>query len=107
MGGPQRSWFTIAIVLVVCSSLIRPCTAQVIQAVDNPEDIQKYLTILEDNAPSNKDNVAKQPISVMWGIADTIATLGKLFQYTLPKEAFRGEVTRYKVRTKIKLNYNV
>jgi dystroglycan 1 len=92
----MMSLAAVAVAILYLSSM-QPCMAQMIQVDDNPEDIQKYLTILEDSPKGNPYDVAKQPVSVMWGIADTTATLGKLFQYTLPKEAFKGEVTRYKV----------
>ena len=38
-----------------------------------------------------------EPLTVMWGLADTTATVGKVFHYRLPKDAFRGKVTGYKV----------
>ena len=105
--GHTRSWMVTMVTImaaILCVASIRPCMAQVIQVDENPEDIKKYLTILEDSDHNKEEIVAKQPVSVMWGIADTTATLGKLFQYTLPKEAFRGEVTRYKVgKTKLLL----
>ena len=64
-------------------------------------DIKNFLTVLEDSdvdVSNDKDNVvAKQPVSVKWGIPDTTAFVGKLFHYMLPKDAFRGDITEYKV----------
>ncbi|KAK3102063.1 hypothetical protein FSP39_008481 [Pinctada imbricata] len=33
----------------------------------------------------------------MWGIADTSATVGKMFNYAIPSDAFKGTVLKYKV----------
>ena len=74
---------------------------QQIQVDDEMNDIKNFLTVLEDSevdVNNDKDNVvAKQPVSVKWGIPDTTAFVGKLFHYMLPKDAFRGDITEYKV----------
>ena len=75
---------------------------QQVQVDDGMNDIKNFLTVLEDPEVDvrNKDNdVAKQPVSVKWGIPDTTAIVGKLFHYMLPEDAFRGDITGYKVCT--------
>ena len=37
------------------------------------------------------------PVMLMWGIADTSATVGKMFNYAIPDDAFKGTVLKYKV----------
>ncbi|XP_071486613.1 dystroglycan 1-like [Diadema antillarum] len=39
-----------------------------------------------------------KPVSPGWGIPDTTATVGVAFSYTIPKEAFRGDVDKYEIR---------
>ena len=79
--------------------------------VDNPEDIQNYLQVVpeaesneaahpkkvEEEGAGGQQDDPRQPLSVMWGIADTTATVGRLFTFTIPKDAFKGHVTGYKV----------
>ncbi|XP_071083665.1 dystroglycan 1-like [Haliotis cracherodii] len=36
-------------------------------------------------------------VSLMWGIADTTASVGHFFNYTIPHDAFRGNDLKYKV----------
>ena len=36
-------------------------------------------------------------VSLMWGIADTTAVVGRLFSYHIPSDAFSGPVAGYKV----------
>lgn len=38
-----------------------------------------------------------EPLTLLWGIADTTAYVGKLFTYTLPADAFQGNVVHYDV----------
>ncbi len=38
-----------------------------------------------------------KPVSQGWGIGDTVATVGRVFKYAVSKEAFRGDISRYKV----------
>ena len=40
-----------------------------------------------------------EPLTLLWGIADTTAYIGKLFSYTLPSDAFQGNVVQYDVST--------
>ena len=56
-------------------------------------DIQNYIKALGD---AEKDNSNTQSTPEL-GIADTTATVGKLFRYTVPKEAFKGDIVSLKV----------
>ena len=38
-----------------------------------------------------------EPLSLLWGIPDTTAYVGKLFTFTLPNDAFQGNVVHYDV----------
>lgn len=38
-----------------------------------------------------------EPLTLLWGIADTTAYVGKLFTYTLPSDAFQGNIVTYTV----------
>ena len=97
-------WTLSSVVMVTYCllTLATPSLAiQQIQVDDEMNDIKNFLTVLEDSevdVSNDKDNVvAKQPVSVKWGIPDTTAFVGKLFHYMLPKDAFRGDITEYKV----------
>ena len=97
--------WTVSLVVMVTYCLLTLATPslaiQQIQVDDEMNDIKNFLTVLEDSdvdVSNDKDNVvAKQPVSVKWGIPDTTAFVGKLFHYMLPKDAFRGDITEYKV----------
>ena len=36
-------------------------------------------------------------VSLMWGIADTTASVGRVFKYHIPADAFKGDVQSYEV----------
>ena len=38
-----------------------------------------------------------KPVSQGSGIGDTIATVGRVFKYAIPRDAFRGDVSKYEV----------
>ncbi|XP_013780975.1 dystroglycan-like [Limulus polyphemus] len=44
-------------------------------------------------------NLPKKDVEVkrFWGVPDTTATIGKLFNYSIPEDAFTGQVDQYKV----------
>lgn len=52
---------------------------------------------------SQKDNTfemkipASEPLTLLWGIADTTAFVGKMFKYTLPNDAFQGNIVHYDI----------
>ena len=50
-----------------------------------------------DAPKSSNDKQQKQIIKRLWGIPDATAEAGKVFNLTLPKDAFEGHVTRYEV----------
>ncbi|XP_060070674.1 dystroglycan 1-like [Ylistrum balloti] len=39
----------------------------------------------------------KIPVALNWGIADSSAVIGKLFNYAIPSDAFKGDIVSYKV----------
>lgn len=42
-----------------------------------------------------------EPLTLLWGISDTTAYVGKLFTYTLPSDAFQGNIVHYHVSTEV------
>ena len=42
-----------------------------------------------------------EPVALHWGIADTSAVVGKMFNYVIPSDAFKGNIISYKVSIKI------
>ncbi len=76
---------------------------QNIQVEPDIKDIKNFLTVVDQTGIVDLGNepeevVARQPVSVRWGVPDTTALVGKLFHYLLPKDAFRGDITGYEVR---------
>lgn len=49
-----------------------------------------------DAAQVGKDTSASS-VALMWGIADTTATVGRMFRYHIPGDAFKGPVKSYEV----------
>jgi neurexin len=41
------------------------------------------------------------PVQKLWGIPDTMATVGKLFHMKIPGDAFSGDVDHYEVSSMI------
>lgn len=56
-------------------------------------DIQSYLNSL-DGSHSNSNT---EPVSLMWGIGDTTAFVGRIFTYAIPSDAFKGSIQSFKV----------
>jgi len=44
-----------------------------------------------------QQTTGSEPLTLLWGIADTTAYVGKLFTYTLPNDAFQGNIIHYDV----------
>lgn len=44
---------------------------------------------------------ANRMVSLHWGLPDTTAILGQLFQYRIPVDAFTGDILAYQVSTLI------
>lgn len=44
-----------------------------------------------------------EPLSLLWGIPDTTAYVGKLFNFTFPNDAFQGIVVHYDVSMNLKV----
>lgn len=40
---------------------------------------------------------ASEPLTLLWGIADTTAYVGKLFRYTIPSDAFQGNIVHFDI----------
>ena len=56
------------------------------------------ITRLNSSDISSVNQLEVTPgVSLMWGIADTTAVVGRLFSYHIPSDAFSGPVAGYKV----------
>ncbi len=95
---------TLTVTMVLCCLLLLATPSLAIQKVqvDNElDDIREYLPMLGEevvdvgNEKTQSDS--KQPVTVKWGIPDTVANVGKLFHYMLPDDAFSGDITSYMV----------
>ena len=111
--GLMPAWFpwkqgrlpwTLGVTMVLCYLLLLATPSLAIQKVqvDNElNDIREYLPMLgEESVDVGDDKTqsdSKQPVTVKWGIPDTVANVGKLFHYMLPDDAFSGDITSYMV----------
>ena len=64
------------------------------------------VTMFQVTLTSGHENVAEmgiqassEPLQLLWGIGDATAYVGRLFTYTLPSDAFQGNVVHYDVST--------
>ena len=57
----------------------------------------KFRSVEALKTSQDKKVSDSEPLSLLWGIADTTAYVGKLFKYTLPNDAFQGNVVNYHV----------
>lgn len=62
-------------------------------------DIQSYLNSL-DGSHSNSNT---EPVSLMWGIGDTTAFVGRMFTYAIPSDAFKGSIQSFKVSAALEI----
>lgn len=73
-------------VLVLCQ-----CSAQNLK-IDIGDTVQQH--------DLNKGTAEFQaPVALQWGIADTSTNVGKIFNFAIPSDAFRGTIQSIKVST--------
>ncbi|XP_036366874.1 uncharacterized protein LOC118767040 [Octopus sinensis] len=73
-------------------------------------DIQSYLKSLDKSKKGEANHAATttaatasttavhcDPVSLMWGIGDTTAYVGRLFTYPLPNDVFKGDIKSFTV----------
>lgn len=91
---PLRRFCTFTLCLVLSLHL---CHATGVVGGDDSDsnDINGFL----DSVQSTHQSSAKSESGVQkqWGLADTTATSGKLFQYHIPSDAFVGNIHHYEV----------
>lgn len=80
------------LLIVICISL-QFATMQVESLELRLNDIQSYLNSLDGSHSDSKT----QPVSLMWGIGDTTAFVGRMFTYAIPSDAFKGTIQSFKV----------
>lgn len=80
---PTRNLLTL---FVVGFLLISQCVAQ-----DFKIDIENVVNSM-DLQPKQTE-----PVALHWGIADTSAVVGKLFNYVIPSDAFKGDILSYEI----------
>lgn len=73
--------------LIVLLTSISSTTAQNFKL-----DVENLVHSLETVNPPRTD-----PVALHWGIADTSAVVGKMFNYVIPSDAFKGDIISYKV----------
>ena len=80
------------VLIAICISL--HYTAIGVQGIElRLNDIQSYLNSL-DGSHSNSNT---EPVSLMWGIGDTTAFVGRIFTYAIPLDAFKGSIQSFQV----------
>lgn len=76
-----------------------------VEGVDEANDILVALQEVTTVTHSSKDvsslehsvNTGADTVKRLWGVADTVAVVGKLFQYHIPNDAFAGDVQKYEL----------
>ena len=61
-------------------------------AQDFKLDVDNLVNSVENEKPGQTE-----PVALHWGIADTSAVVGKMFNYVIPSDAFKGDIISYKV----------
>lgn len=86
--------FTVGLILVL-STLLGAASAQDNIIIDTDSYINSIGT---QNKPQQWAETTKIPVSLMWGIGDASATIGRLFNHAIPADAFKGEILSISVR---------
>ncbi|XP_013775306.1 dystroglycan-like [Limulus polyphemus] len=71
----------VSIILVLSCAILLQVEATHVEDITNPQALLK-----------NNVHVKR-----FWGVPDTVATAGKLFNYSVPEDAFTGQVDRFEV----------
>ncbi|XP_072026847.1 dystroglycan 1-like [Amphiura filiformis] len=64
------------------------------------DDLRQHNKDTASSSSSTRTNTKHsiwKPVSQGDGIGDTIATVGRVFKYAIPKDAFRGDISRYQI----------
>lgn len=73
------------LIAVVILTVLGLCSGQNMKV-----DVDNLLNSLDEGP-------RKIPVALNWGIADSSAVIGKLFNYAIPSDAFKGDIISYKV----------
>lgn len=85
------------------SAILWSAMALAVMALHSEEDFAFEMTPSEEqevlSGPSSHPHPhpTSSPIQRLWGIPDTVASVGKLFHVTIPEDAFSGDVDHYEV----------
>ncbi|XP_069682124.1 dystroglycan 1 [Periplaneta americana] len=71
--------------------------ALVVAGLHSEEDFA-FETTAADEQDTPTSHPTSSPVQRLWGIPDTVASVGKLFHMTIPGDAFSGEVEHYEAR---------
>jgi neurexin len=75
--------------------------ALAVMALHSEEDFAFEMTAGEEqevlSGPISHPHLASSPVQRLWGIPDTVASVGKLFHMNIPRDAFSGDVDHYEV----------
>lgn len=62
---------------------------------EETSDIHNYLQDLNGKESTTNQQQVLVGVRRLWGIPDTTASVGRIFSYVIPEDAFSGEVERY------------
>jgi hypothetical protein len=77
--------------------------ALAVMALHSEEDFAFEMTATDEQEALNgpvshpHPHPTSSPIQRLWGIPDTVASVGKLFHMTIPGDSFSGDVDHYEV----------
>lgn len=86
---------TLIVILTILTCLIQ---AQGMNAIyRNYYQPNNHMEDEPDQTRADEHSQRWKPLSSRWGMPDASAHVGKVFRYTIPNDAFSGDVLRYKV----------
>jgi len=74
-------WITVLVVVTVCLAQVQGQALRY-QARDAADTL-----------------TGSEPLTLLWGIPDSTAYVGKLYRFTIPPDAFQGNIVGYEVQT--------
>ena len=87
MGKPSKTFQLSVLLVVIVFNLFQVTWTQ---------DL-KFKSVEALKTSQDRKQSDSEPLTLLWGIADTTAYVGKLFTYTLPNDAFQGNVVHHHV----------
>lgn len=79
----RSNWWRCIMQVLVLTLLM--CLVKLCQGQEETNNIDSFL----ENADAS--------IKVLWGVPDTVTSVGKVFRYKIPEDAFQGKVLNIEV----------